>query len=74
MRWRVPRWISAHKADDERRERGRKEEGRVAQDADMEGGEMEEDDSAGEVGVSVEEGKRRKVVRKGRFCVGSVED
>ena len=27
-------------------------------------------ESAGEVGVSVEEGKRRKVVRKGRLVVG----
>ena len=31
----------------------------------------EEEDSAGEVGVSIEEGKRRKLVRKGSFCMGT---
>ena len=35
------------------------------------GGDGEEEDSAGEVGVSIEEGKRRKVVRKRSFCMGT---
>ena len=31
----------------------------------------EEEDSVAEVGVSIEEGKRRRAVRKGSFCVGT---
>ena len=32
---------------------------------------MENEDSAGEVRVGLEEGKRKKVVRRGRFCIMS---
>ena len=65
--------IRAHRVEVETRERVTREEARAAreaQDVDMDedGGDgMKRSD--GEVGISVEEGKRRKVVRKGRFCV-----
>ena len=65
------------RGDDQRRERRRREAAKAAreeQDAEMRGwrrGDGEEEDSAGDVGVSIEEGKRRKVVRKGSFCMGT---
>ena len=72
----VQRQITAHKADDIRRERRRREEVKTARvedvDSDMDVGEGGGDaDSVGEVGVSVEEGKRRKVVKKSKFCMGT---
>ena len=68
--------IAAQKADDQRRERRRREAATAAreeQDAEMRrwGEDGEEEDSAGEVGVSIEERKRRKVVRKRSFCMGT---
>ena len=71
----VQKQIAAHEGDDQRRERRRREEAKAAreeQDAEMRGwGEDGEEDDAGDVGVSIEEGKRRKVVRKGSFCMGT---